>query len=133
MALRPELQAGGGSPLPQTISGASLSDILTAIKNLVTALNAASRTYLEVNGISTAEGLTAPTVVKTSAGRVASVSVIVAGSAPGTIYDAAALGITTAPICKVPNTVEIFTVNMPTDSGILVVPGSGQTVTVNWS
>lgn len=116
-----------------TKESTSLSDLLTALKNVVTALNNATLAYRQVNGISTAEALTAQTVVKTSAGRVASVSVIVAGSAPGTLYDASQPNITLAPIYVIPNTIGVFVVNLPTDTGLVVVPGTGQTVTVSWS
>ena len=118
---------------PTPLSGASLSDLLTATKNIVTALNNASQSYLNVNGISTKEAITVPTVVKASPGRIASMSVIVAGSAPGTLYDSSKLGILTAPLAIIPDTVGMYVVNLPTDTGLLVVPGSGQSVSVSWS
>jgi hypothetical protein len=121
-----------GNPTP-TSGGASLSDILTAIKNLVEAVNNASQAYRNVNGISTKEAITVPTVVKTSPGRIAAISVIIAGSAPGTVYDSSQVSVPTAPLYVIPNTVGVFVVNLPTDTGLLVVPGSGQTVTVSWS
>lgn len=115
----------------------SLSDILTALKNLVLAVNANTALVASINGISTKEGITAATVLKTSAGRVAAVSIIVAGSTSGMIYDAMQTTITTSPLWVIPAAAasngEPYVVNMATDSGILVVPGTGQTVTVNWS
>jgi hypothetical protein len=123
----------GGPPPPTPPAGASLSDLLTTAKNLVTALNNLTQTYRSVNGITTLEAITVPTVVKTSSGRVAQASVIVAGSTPGTIYDSTQTTVTTAPLCTIPNTVGIFVVNLPADSGIVVVPGNGQSVTVSWS
>lgn len=116
-----------------TGGGASISDILTTLKNLVVATNNSSQQYLNVNGVSSREGITAPTVVKTTPGRLAIISVLVAGSAPGTAYDSSKLGITTAPLCNIPNTLGVFTINLPTDTGLLIVPGSGQTLTVSWS
>lgn len=124
---------------PQSVqtAGGSVSDILTTLKNLVVALNAATEAFNNVNGVSTKEGITAPVVIKSSAGRVASVSVIVAGSGPGMIYDSVQTSITTAPLWVIPAAAatngEPYFVNMPTDSGIVVVPGTGQTVTVSWS
>jgi hypothetical protein len=120
---------------PLANSDASLSDILTAIKNLVAAVNNASQIYLNVNGVSTTEAITAPTILKGKAGRIASVSVIVGGSTTGMIYDASQLSILTAPLYVIPTTVSAqpYVVNLPTDTGILVVPGTGQTVTVSWS
>jgi len=121
------------TPLP---SGASLSDLLTAVKNLVVALNAATQAFNNVNGISTKEAITVPTVVKATPGRIASVSIIVAGSSTGMIYDSASLT-QSSPLWVIPMAAkadgEPYVVNMPTDSGLLVVPGVGQTITVAWA
>lgn len=120
---------------PNPIPAASLSDILTAAKNIVTALNNAAQTYLSVNGILTTESITTPTVLKSSSGRVAAISVIVAGSATGTVYDSANTSTTTAPVYVIPNAVALtpYVVNMPVSKGILIVPGTGQTLSVSWS
>jgi len=116
---------------------ASLSDILTAAKNLVTALNNAADAYLSVNGKSTLENITVPTIVKATPGRVASVSIIVSGSSTGYLHDANNLTNTTAPLWIIPETSqpngEPYVVNMPTNTGLICVPGTGQSVTVNWS
>lgn len=118
-------------------SNVSPSDILTALKNVVVALNNAAQAYKDVNGVSTTEAITAPTVLKVTPGRVATVSVIVAGSTTGMIYDSAQAAVLTAPLWVIPETAasdgEPYRINMPTDSGILVVPGTGQSVTVSWS
>jgi hypothetical protein len=119
-------------PTPQP-SGASLSDILSAIQNLVQAAGTIAQNYLKVQGLTNAAALTVPTVVKGSAGRVARVSVTVAGSATGAIYDGASLTATTKPIYVIPNTVGIFECMLPVNFGILVSPSSGQTVTVSFS
>jgi hypothetical protein len=121
----------GPNPTAQT---ASTSDVLSAIKNIVTALATAAQNYLNVQGVINAAAITAPTVVKAVAGRVCSVSVIV-GGAVGTIYDGATLTATTKPIYIIPDTVgtEPYVVNFPCSFGILVVPGSGQTVSVSYS
>ena len=88
-----------------------------------------------MNGTSTLENITVPTVVKTSPGRVASVSIITGGSGTGMIYDSSQLTILTAPLYVIPDTVSTspYVVNMPTDTGIVIVPSSGMAVTVNWS
>jgi hypothetical protein len=127
----------GAPGTPISGGSASLADLLTAAKNLVTALNNAANAYLSVNGKSSIEAITTPTVVKTTAGRIASVSIITAGSSTGMIYDANALGVTTSPLWIIPESStsngEPYVVNLPTDTGILVSPGSGQSVTVSWS
>ena len=118
---------------PTPVGSASVSDVLSAIKNIVLALATASANYLNVQGQLNAAGLTAPTVVKPVGGRLASVSVIVAGSATGKVYDAASTGVTTKPLYVIPQTVGVFVVNLPASFGITVAPGSGQTVTVSYS
>lgn len=121
---------------PAAASGASLSDILTAIKNLVTGLATATTNYLNVQGQITLCNITAPTVVKASAGRVCSVSVIAGGGAPGAIYDVATLtGARTKQLYVIPDSVgtEPYVVNLAASFGILVVPGSEQNVSVSYS
>jgi hypothetical protein len=113
--------------------GGSISDVLTTLKNLVTGLANLTQQYLNVEGVLNFAGLTAPTVVKATSGRIARVSVIVAGSAPGVIYDGATLTATTKPLNVIPNAVGIYVVNLPTSFGLLVVPGSGQTVSGSYS
>ena len=114
-------------------SNVSPSDILTTLKNIVTALNNASQSYLNVNGQQNLASITAATVVKSTPGRVATVSVIVAGSAAGKVYDATTASATTNPIFVIPTTVGVTIVNIPTLYGIVVAPGTGQTVTVSYS
>lgn len=114
-------------------SGASLSDILTAAKNVVTAVNALAQTYLNVQGAQNFAGLTADTAVKTTAGRIAVISVIVAGSATGMVYDSAATGNTTKPLFVIPMTVGVYIVNLPASFGITIAPGTGQTVSGSFS
>lgn len=120
------------SPLTQS-AGGSLSDLLTTAQNIVVAINALAQNYLNVQGVLNFAGLTAPTVVKATGGRIARVSVIVAGSAPGMIYDGATVAATTKPLDVIPNTVGVYEVNLPTSFGLLVVPGSGQTVSGSYS
>jgi hypothetical protein len=114
-------------------AGASLSDVLTTLQNAVKAINGLAQNYLNVQGISNFAGLTAATVVKASSGRIARISVVVAGSAAGAVYDGAALGATTKPLYVIPNTVGIVEVNLATNVGLLVVPGTGQTVSGGYS
>jgi hypothetical protein len=64
---------------------------------------------------------------------VSTVSIITAGSTVGAIYDAAALGVTSRPIVTIPNIVGVFSAPIPMSYGILVVPGTGQVVTVGYS
>lgn len=112
---------------------ASLSDLLTAAKNIVLALGTATQTYLDVNGVQTICGLASATLVRLGSGRVCRVSVVVGGSAAGVIYDAATASATTKPLYHIPNTEGVYEVNLPVTNGIVVAPGSGQTVSVSFS
>lgn len=60
------------------------------------------------------------------------VCVTTAGAA-GAIYDAAATGVTTTPIYSIPAALGVVEVNIPVRSGIVVVPGAAQVVTVTYS
>lgn len=111
----------------------SLTDILTATKNVVTAINGAAQTYLNVNGVQSQTKITTATLVKSGQGRIVSVSVIVPGTAAGMVYDAAIATATTAPVCTIPIVAGVFYVNMPVSNGIVIVPGSGQTISISYS
>ncbi|MDE2105633.1 MAG: hypothetical protein KGL39_50870, partial [Patescibacteria group bacterium] len=62
---------------------ASLSDILTTAKNVVTAINNVSQTYLNVNGTKRVAKISTTTVVSTAQGRLATLSITTGGSASG--------------------------------------------------
>ena len=91
-----------------------------------------TQAYLNVNGQTTATNITFPTIIKASAGRVVNVTVSLAGSAPGQIYDTNTLT-ATRQLYIIPTTVGLFNVNLPTSFGILVLPGTGQQVAVSYS
>lgn len=87
-------------------------------------------------GTNTTLDITATTVIKASPGRVYTVSVLVAGSAAGGVYDnTLTTGNTVAnQIGVIPNTAGVLNFNaMPTAAGIVVVPGTGQTLAISWS
>jgi hypothetical protein len=126
------------SASPSTVAGGiGASQLLTALQNVVTAINTASTAFLNVNGQTNAANISVPTVVKPSPGRIARVSIIVAGSATGFIYDGASLTARTKPLWIIPEAGatngEPYEVNFATSFGLLVVPGTGQTVTVGYS
>ena len=112
---------------------ASLSDVITVAQNIAQAINTLAQGYLNVQGAQNFAGLTAATVVKTTSGRVAVISVIVAGSAPGMVYDSAAVANTTKPLYVIPNTVGVYVVNLPASFGVTISPGTGQTVSGSFS
>ena len=112
---------------------ASLTDILTTAQNLVRAINDISLTYQLVQGVLVLNNVSAATVVATGQGRLVRISVITAGTTAGTAYDATRAAATTDPILTIPNTVGVIEVNCPTNNGIVILPGTGQVVTVIYS
>lgn len=107
----------------------------TVGSNVVTLANAdATSTLLTGAGSSVSFNITAPTVVKASPGRVAKVSVIVAGSTAGTINDVLTTGAAGVAnqLATIPETVGLYDIDMPTSRGIVVVPGTGMTVAVSY-
>jgi hypothetical protein len=86
-----------------------------------------------VQGARVQQNITATAIVNNAAGRLAVISVTTAGTTTGVIYDADTTGITTRPIYIIPNTVGVVFVNLPVVYGIVVVPGTGQAVTVSYS
>jgi hypothetical protein len=112
---------------------ASLSDILTAAKNLVTSVNQLGQTYLKINGTVRSPTITATTLASSGQGRLASVSVVVAGSSPCLIYDSNATTSLTSGLAAVTNVIGVTVINMPYNNGLVVVPGTGMTVVVSYS
>lgn len=112
---------------------AGLSDILTTAQNIASAINGLAQVYLNVQGGRNATALTAATLVKAGAGRLATVTVTDAGSGDGAIYDANNVTAVTGLFYVIPMTVGVFVVNFPVSFGIVVAPGTGQTVSVSYS
>jgi len=79
--------------------------------------------------------VTAATVIKATAGICVSVAVVVAGSTVGTVNDVATTGgaAATNQFGTVPNSVNTYTFNWPCGTGIVVVPGTGQTLAVSFA
>lgn len=93
---------------------------------------------ITAQGTKTFFNITSNTLVKSSAGRVAKVSVIVpstAGSQPATVYDRATTsGISAANcIAVIPDVVGVYNVDIPTANGIvLAIGGSGQVLVISY-
>lgn len=86
-------------------------------------------------GTSAALDITAATVVKATPGICVKVSVVVAGSSAGTVNDAATTG-AAAPANQfgtLPTTAGTQDFDWPCGTGIVVVPGTGQTVAVSFT
>src|ERR1700744_5811395 len=114
-------------------SSVSSIDVLTTLKNIVTAVNNQTQTNINLAGAQDFFGLTSATVVKSTAGRIVRISIVAAGSSTGQVYDASATGVTTNPIYTIPMTAGVVLVDIPTKYGIVVVPGTGQTISGSFS
>jgi len=108
-------------------------------KNVATSKPALANTdtfgnQLVSKGTTSAFNITAATVVKTGGGRLIKISVIVAGSAAGAAYDyASTSGVSAASeIFVIPNTVGIYEIDWPLATGLVIVPGTGQTIAVSY-
>lgn len=111
----------------------SLSDILTAAKNIAVALNTAAQTYIKVQGAKRSATMTTTSLVATGQGRLASVSVVVAGSTDAMIYDSNLTTSLINALAVVDNVQGVSVINMPYNSGLVVVPGTGMTLVVSYS
>jgi len=114
---------------------ASPDDFLTAQKNGVQSISALNHTTQNLAGSVNSLEISSATYLKTQYGWVAKVSVIVAGTTTGMVYDASstATATTGTRLAVIPNTVGIYTIGMPVNNGIVVTPGSGMIVAVSYS
>src|SRR4051812_36894017 len=76
--------------------------------------------------------ITAATGIKPSPGRLVRINVVVAGSAAGSASDVATVaGVAAAnQVAAIPNVVGPITLDWPCFAGIVVTPGTGQTLAV---
>jgi len=114
---------------------ASLDDILTAQKNGVVAINNLSQGTFRGLGTQTSVTVTAATVIYVGKGYLVNFSVVVAGSSAGTISNTGATGTVAAAnaLCAIPATVGIIKVGQVFSTGLVVTPGTGQSVNVTYS
>jgi hypothetical protein len=119
---------------------ATLDDILTTQKNGVIGINQIYNTMLLQGGKVNSLEVSASKVISDKAGWIARVSVIVAGSTTGTLYDASSItsgvGVLAATgnrVAIVSNTVGIQTIDIPVANGIVFIPGSGMIAVVTYS
>lgn len=76
--------------------------------------------------------VTAATVIKAAPGRTVRINVIVAGSTLGSVNDCATTGAAAAAnqLAAIPDTVGTYDMNLTHTTGIVVTPGTGQTLAV---
>ena len=114
---------------------ASIDDLLTTQKNVVVAINNLSQGTLRSLGTQTSATITAATVIYVGKGYLVNFSVVVAGSSAGTISNTGATGTVAAAnaLCAIPATVGIIKVGQVFSTGLVVTPGTGQSVNVTYS
>jgi hypothetical protein len=113
---------------------ASLSDILTTQKNGVVGVNGIAQATLRALGSITSTTVTSETVIYIGSGYLVNFSVLVAGSTAGKISNASAASpAASAALCVVPATVGVVKTGQVFTAGIVVTPGTGQSVNVTYS
>jgi hypothetical protein len=114
---------------------ASLDDILTTQKNGVVAINGYTNALLRGQGSYTSATVTSGTLVVSGRGYLVSWTVVNAGSASGFIYNYNAdTGYAPAnALCATGTTVGIQPAGLVFTSGLVVVPGTGQSINVTYS
>ena len=110
----------------------SVSDILTALQDLVRATNACVDGLGALVPHNTSGQTIAAKLVQTGFVRVTGVSVYTPGSGVGTLYDAATLAgaVTAAAIYPVSAALGYFPLNMVFANGLVYVPSSAQVATI---
>jgi hypothetical protein len=116
-------------------SAASLTDLLSAAKNIVTALNLQAQTASNLAGNTTRPAISTGTLISGQRGRLCNIIVTTAGSTPGLVYDTPSLsGISASNLVySIPNTLGVYVISVPVMQGIVIVPGTGQVITVSYS
>jgi hypothetical protein len=114
---------------------ASLGDILTTQKNGVVAINNIFQALSALNPTVTSTTVTSSTLILAGSGRLISFSVVVAGSANGIIYNAGTPSGGTAAnaLVATPTTVGVYAANMVFTNGLVIAPGTGQSINVTYS
>jgi hypothetical protein len=114
---------------------ASLDDILTAQKNGVVAINNVAKSTQRVSGTQTSSTVTTSTLVVAGSGYLVNFAVLVAGSAAGTINNAATTALAAAgnALCATPATVGVYSAGQVFTNGLVIVPGTGQSINITYS
>jgi hypothetical protein len=113
---------------------ASQDDMLTTQKNGVLATNSVVSVIRRAQGQYTSQTVTAATLIATGEGFLVNFSVVVAGAA-GLInnFNSVTSPPAAGALAATPATVGIYPAGMVFTSGLVVVPGAGQSVNVTYS
>lgn len=88
-----------------------------------------------MGGKTTSATVTAQTVIATGQGRLVNISVVVAGTTAGTVNNAQIVANITAAnvVVAIPNTIGVYQCGCNFTNGLIVTPGTGQSVNVTYS
>jgi len=115
---------------------ASLDDILTTQKNGDIAIGEYPSASAKFAGTNNTKEIAAATTqqIKVGSGWLANISVIVAGTTTGIVYDSSNINsLTGLRIYIVPNTVGVFQVQVPFADGLVITTGTGQIASVTYT
>jgi hypothetical protein len=114
---------------------ASLDDILTTQKNGVTALNGINSINAKAFGTITSSTVTGATLVVSGSGRLINFSIVVAGSAVGGIYNQTTISgpIAANQLVATPTTIGVYQSGQFFTNGLVIAPGTGQSINVTYS
>jgi hypothetical protein len=113
---------------------ASLDDLLTAAKNIVTAINGVNVTVRASIGTLTSPTLITDTVISTSPGRLVNFAVTITGSGNGSLHNASTVATATAAnlLVIVPQTLGVVPVGQAFAVGLVYKRGTGQSANVTY-
>jgi len=113
------------------MAGASLSDLLSAMQNGVTAMNAFVTALTRETPALSSGQLAADKLVQIGFVRVLGVSIVTGGAAGG-LYDAASTTLATSgtQVYVTGTTAGFYPVNMVFTNGLVYLPGAGQVVAI---
>lgn len=122
-----------------TTSVAYLSTVATNLATIASNITSASSAVVTkiayLAGTTTSATVTAQTLIIAGAGRLVSFSVIIAGTAAGTINNSATTGAVAAgnALVAVPTTIGSYQVGQHFSAGLVITPGAGQSINLTYS
>ena len=120
------------NPIPANVA------VNTSGQSAPLSLDSAGATRVTTISALTILNLTAATVAKAGAGRVTGLSVLVAGTVAGGVYDSLTTASLTAAnqLAVLPalttQQISSFKVDMPFTNGLVIAPGTGQTIAASY-
>jgi len=112
-----------------------MDDLLTAVKNGVVAINNVFQSISIQNPTATSATVSTSTLIIAGRGRLIDFSVVVAGTTTGLIYNTGtpSSGVLANALVTTPMTLGVYDANMIFTDGIVVAPGTGQSINVTYS